>query len=52
MTDYRLDNQTIGVRVPPRIFASPYHPDQFWCPANLLYDGYREFFLRVTAAGL
>jgi hypothetical protein len=42
-TDYRLDDQGVGVRVPvgSRIFFSPSHPDRLWGPPNLLSNGYR-----------
>jgi hypothetical protein len=42
-TDYGLDDQRVGVRVPvgSRIFSSPNRPDRLWSPLNLLSNGYR-----------
>jgi hypothetical protein len=51
-TDYGLDDQGVGVRVPVglRIFFSPRCPDRFWGPSNLLSSGYRELFPAGTVA--
>jgi hypothetical protein len=47
-TDYGLDGQGFGVRVPvgARIFASPCPPDFLYGPPNLLSNGYMGFFLQ------
>jgi hypothetical protein len=47
-TGYVMEDRGIGVRVPvvSRIFSSPYRPDRFWGPPNLLPNGYRGFFRR------
>jgi hypothetical protein len=52
-TGYGRDDREVGVRVPvgSRIFTSPYHPDRFWGPPNLLYNGYRGLFFGCKAAG-
>jgi hypothetical protein len=43
---YGLDDLGIGVPVPvwTRMFTSPYYPDRFWGPPNLLSKGYRGLF--------
>jgi hypothetical protein len=42
-TDYGLNDQGVGVRVPvgARIFTSPCRPDRLWGPLSLLSSGYR-----------
>jgi hypothetical protein len=47
-TDYGVDDQGVGVRVPvrARIFTSPRRPDRFWCPPSFLSNGYLELFPR------
>jgi hypothetical protein len=46
VTDYRLGDQGVGVRVPvgARIFTSPCRPDQPWGPPSLLSNGYQQLF--------
>jgi hypothetical protein len=46
-TGYGLDDRGIGVRVPVgAIFFSPRHPDRFWRPPSLLFNGYRGLVSR------
>jgi hypothetical protein len=44
-TGYWLDDIRVGVRVPgrSRIFISPWPPDEFWGPLNILSHGHRWF---------
>jgi hypothetical protein len=46
-SSYVLDEEGVGVRVlvGSRIFSSPCRPDRLWGSPNLLYNGYRGFFL-------
>jgi hypothetical protein len=46
VTGYGQDNQGVTVRVPveSRIFSSPWPSDRFWCPPNLLSNGYGGLF--------
>jgi hypothetical protein len=41
-TGYGLDDRTIWVRVPvaSKICSSPLHPDRFWGPPSLPFNGY------------
>jgi hypothetical protein len=45
-TGYGLDYLGVGVRTPvrSRIFSSPRHPDQLWCPPNFPSNWYRSSF--------
>jgi hypothetical protein len=47
-TSYGLDDRGVGVRIPvgSKIISSP-----LWGPPNILFNGYRGFFLRGKAAG-
>jgi hypothetical protein len=50
-TGYGLDDRGVVVHFPirSRIFTSPYHPDQLWCPPSLLSNGY-GYYLGSKAA--
>jgi hypothetical protein len=43
VSDYRLDDRSIGVRFPAgaKNFSSSLCPDRLWGPPSLLYNGYR-----------
>jgi hypothetical protein len=43
VTDYRLEDRGVGVRVPvgARIFFSARRPDRLWGPPSLLSNEYR-----------
>jgi hypothetical protein len=47
-TDYGLDGQEVGVRVPVgvRSFSSPRHPGRLWNLPNFISNGYRGHFPR------
>jgi hypothetical protein len=54
LTNYRLDDQEVRVRVPvgSRIFSSPRRPDQLRGPPNLLSNGcHGAFSLGVKQPG-
>jgi hypothetical protein len=53
VTGYGLDGWGVGVRVPlgSRIFISPYRPDRFWGPPNLLSNVYGGSFPGGKAPG-
>jgi hypothetical protein len=48
VSDYGLDDRTIGVRSPAgaKDFSSILCPDRLWGPPSLLYNGYRGSFPR------
>jgi hypothetical protein len=48
-TDYRLEDQGVGVRVlvGARLFICSCRPDRLWDPPNLLSSGYRGFTAEV-----
>jgi hypothetical protein len=52
-TGYGLDGREVGVRVLVRskMFSSPRHPDQFWGPPSLLFNGYRGFSPGIKRPG-